>query len=140
MVSIKSLVILAFGALTSAEYLGIVEITGQWYDEQSCHEQAPIWRIMDYGDKHIDAAGGRECNSRGRLLASNTRRLEGCSSGWNNGYRVCTTSYGANVHKNGKHQRCIKERTTVYHCLSHVPCWETHRRVMKCEGKWHNDT
>ncbi|KAK1832130.1 hypothetical protein QBC39DRAFT_349466 [Podospora conica] len=66
--------------------------------------------------------------------------LEGCQAGnYNNGYRVCLTSYGANVHNNkGQHQRC----NTVDRSIGLCPngwCFDKPRLQLQCQGVWHKD-
>lgn len=133
-------------APTMAEYLALTETMIQRQAGQmggGCHDGDPSYDIRSYASH--PRGTGSECSNKnmGRVVSVQENWFHdyvGCTanSGWKNGYRVCKTRYGVNIHKNGKHQRCPKDSANLYHCPN-VMCWTTTKRIFKCEGVWHND-
>jgi hypothetical protein len=132
-------------SVVSAEYLAVVQrITQTSSGSQNaiCHSNAPFYMIYSWNEQTPSWLGG--CKSPGTRIAvsngKNGSQLEGCQAGgYTNGYRVCITSYGANVHNGrGQHQRCNTDSTSIYWCPAGA-CPITEERVLKCQGVWHND-
>ncbi|KAK3995752.1 hypothetical protein QBC44DRAFT_366135 [Cladorrhinum sp. PSN332] len=148
MVAIANLVITVaatFGLVASAEYLAVIETNptflsgGASIGAATCYPQKSTYTVVDFGNSHAPGVGST-CTTKGKQLAFNGDKLEGCPGKWSNGYKVCVTSYGGNVH-NGKgyHQRCNKDDTTIFNCPSGAPCWTNRIRKLKCQGVWHKD-
>lgn len=132
-------------AVVSAEYLAVVKDVSQHSGgpNSPCRNNADFYQIFSWSVQTPSNLGSR-CSNPGSSIASsngsNGSRLEGCQpGGYTNGYRVCITSYGANVHNNrGQHQRCETDNMQISFCPS-GNCIDTKRRVLKCLGEWHND-
>jgi hypothetical protein len=131
-------------SVVSAEYLALTNTVSQHGGGQlsPCRNNADFYQIYSWSEQTPSWIGG--CKGPGSSIArsngSNGSRLEGCKAGgYTNGYRVCTTSYGANIHNNkGQHQRCETDSKQMGFCPTGY-CINTIKRVLKCQGKWHND-
>ena len=147
---ILSPVLLSCGLLSSlamADYLALIETVVQRGANQmggQCHDGDPSYTISSFASH--PGFIGTECTNRymGRQVAHKPGFGDdpiGCKSGdgWSDGYRVCKTSYGVNIHKDGRHQRCPEDNNTLYMCPN-VYCWTRSVRKFKCEGVWHRDT
>lgn len=125
-------------SVVSAEYLAVAKLVTQVGNARSCAEGSPLYQIYSWKDPTPKDIG---CKSAGSSIATsnnaNGAQLEGCrDGGYTNGYRVCLTSYGGNVHNNkGQHQRCLKDNKTVQFCPAGY-CISYTERVLMCDGVW----
>jgi hypothetical protein len=133
--------------LASAEYLAVIEATtqvllgGTGAGAARCQDMAKLYTIQAF-DSHPGSVGSG-CSWKGRHVATsrgdNGERMEGCHGGYTNGWGVCTTSYGGNVHNGrGRHQRCNHDSSTLLNCPSPI-CYQSRIRRLKCDGVWRDD-
>ncbi|KAK0671595.1 hypothetical protein QBC41DRAFT_300533 [Cercophora samala] len=139
-VLLMSIATLAVGG--SAQLLGVVETVQQSFSGRQCYDGFKFYTVEEFPNGHPDRTVG--CSPTWRTLAGARhnagKQMEGCHGGYTNGYSVCLTSYGGNVHNGrGQHQRCLTDNTTITNCPNAGPCWQTQIRKLRCDGVWHND-
>lgn len=124
--------------IVSAEYLAVTKFITQVGGGQNCQDTAPLYQIYSWKDQTPKDIG---CKGVGSSIARSNNakgtKLDGCNDGgYTNGYRVCLTGYGGNVHNNkGQHQRCLTDNTTVQYCPLGY-CISYTKRVLMCDGVW----
>ncbi|KAK4446124.1 hypothetical protein QBC34DRAFT_497070 [Podospora aff. communis PSN243] len=112
-----------------------------------CRKLGKHHQVKGFPNGHAPPAGYGSCYKDWVDLASSNVKMgevmDGChEGGYTNGYRVCITSYGGNVHFNGRHQRCTSDNTLIRHCdpPGFSRCsFDEYYRVLKCDGKWWPD-
>ncbi|KFZ17886.1 hypothetical protein V501_01491 [Pseudogymnoascus sp. VKM F-4519 (FW-2642)] len=114
-----ALTLLATASVTSAEYLAVIRAQSSHANGPYCSAGAHHYTIESF-ESHYSGSGN-DCEFDGKHVAyslqQNGAQMEGCHGGYSNGWGVCTTSYGANVHNGqGKHQRCNTDDTLVSNC------------------------
>ncbi|KAK0664610.1 hypothetical protein QBC41DRAFT_340083 [Cercophora samala] len=137
--SILTTAVVVLSSVASAEYVAVIESVSQNHPGGQfaiCQPQAPVYEIHTFSS-HPGPVGS-SCSWKGKQVAFSRNKI-GCRGGYNNGWTVCETSYGANVHNGkGKHQRCDRDNAVLKFCTDGL-CWHKMRRVLKCQGVWHKD-
>lgn len=137
-------VALGLAAAASAEYLAVIEknptfLAGSpFYNNAQCQDGHQTYEIHSFGEHVGQVSSG--CSWKGKQISVSHDGLEGCHGGYKDGWKVCLTSYGGNVHNGkGQHQRCDSDDSTLLNCPNNMPCWTNMIRKLKCGGTWHDD-
>jgi hypothetical protein len=127
------------------EYLGVLESVSQLDQGRfwGCRDNAAFHWIHLFRGSHLGEVG-THCSLKGEHVAGSStennmgQNMYGCNAGYDGGWSVCETDYGAKVYEpNGWYQKCTHDDTLLINCPSGFGgCYSRTRRKLKCDGVW----